>query len=344
MKNKKMDIIVVFLIFIGIIGYYSSSKIQEPPQSCTITTISIGEKILFGNNEDFSLKGTGLWFVPSSETTYGFIGFGYLGNWHPSDRFTQGGMNEMGLSCDANALSGASINRKPNLDRAKLDFFPSVLKQCATVNETIEWFKSHNFGSTARGQYHFADANGDAVIISAGKDGEWAFTTNEDSNYLLSTNFNVVNPENGWYPCWRYNTAEQHLDNFTHEENVTVSNLREIMAATVQDGKYSTQYINIFNPKTLDIYVWHRSNYSKTLELNLADELQGLEKTEYHKIPVLLGGSDWFFPPQFPTFVAIGIGIVGLIVYIGLKIIKKRNAKKKQKENHNNKNINKSKE
>ncbi len=328
MKNKKFVIFIFAVIFVGSISYFSSPHVPEPPQSCTIATVSIGDKILFGNNEDFSLKGTGLWFVPSTDTKYGMVIFGYLGNWHPSDRFAQVGMNEMGLSCDANALSAASINRKPNLDRAKLDFFPSVLKQCATVNETIEWFKSHNFGSTARGQYHFADANGDAVIISAGKDGEWAFTTNEDSNYLLSTNFNVVNPENGWYPCWRYSAAEERLNQFAHEDNVTIENLKNVMAATVQEGNYATQYTNIFDPKTLDIYVWKPSNYSKSVELNLADELEGLKKTEYHKIPVLLGETDWFFPPQFPTFVAIGVGVVGLIVYIGLRIRKKRKAKK----------------
>lgn len=63
-------------------------------------------------------------------------------------------------------------------------------------------------------QVHLADATGDAVVISAGKDGELAFTRKQKGDkYLISTNFNVANPENCYnYPCWRYDIGAEMMD------------------------------------------------------------------------------------------------------------------------------------
>lgn len=318
------------LFIIGMISLSSTNTFDENPQSCTIVTVSIGDSVLFGNNEDFSMKGTGYWFVPS-ETGYGSIIFGYLGNWHPADRFAQGGMNEVGLCCDANALPASNFNRDSSLERAPMDFFPPILEECATVEETIQWFQTHNFGSRVDGQFHFADALGDAVVISAGINGEWQFTRKNTSNYLLSTNFNVANTNNGLYPCWRYEAADDLLPDFTVEENVTVSNLVTIMNATIQKGAYPTQYTNIFNPQTLDVYIWHNGDFSKNITLNLGEELENLTRPVYYKIPVMLGQPDWFFPLQFPTLAVVGVGLLGVMTYTIVLIAKRiKNRKKKQ--------------
>ncbi|MBD3404976.1 MAG: hypothetical protein GF411_02435 [Candidatus Lokiarchaeota archaeon] len=326
MDRTKSYALIIFLMLLSISGNHSlfvTSQQSSTPQSCTIATLSIGDSVLFGNNEDYSMKGTAFWFVPS-DTGYGAVIFGYYGNWHPADGFAQGGMNEMGLCCDANALSDAPLNAKPELEPAPFDFFPPILEECATVNDTINWFQTHDFGPVAHGQFHFADANGDAVVISAGENGEWAFSRLGDDEYLLSTNFNLVNPDNGWHPCWRYETADEMLSEFNHEANVTVSNLADVMQATIQTGAYPTQYTNIFNPKSLDFYVWHNGDFSEYRIYNLADELENLTEITYHKIPVELGEPDWFFPPQLPVFVAIPVGIVAIVSILIVWYVKRR--------------------
>ncbi|MFW9973564.1 MAG: hypothetical protein ACFFDF_25515, partial [Candidatus Odinarchaeota archaeon] len=75
------------------------------PNSCTIFTVNYSNKVFFGNNEDYSLKGTCMWLVPSQEittpyghiTTYGSVGFGFKYNNDPADGHVQGGMNDQGL-------------------------------------------------------------------------------------------------------------------------------------------------------------------------------------------------------------------------------------------------------
>lgn len=275
------------------------------------------------------MKGTALWFSPSSKDEYGAVFFGYQGNWHPADGIVQGGMNEKGLCCDANALSSTKLNPNPEYKNAGIDFLNPILKTCANINETIEWFLTHNFGTSMQGQYHFMDANGDAVIVSVNKEGEWTFTKRGDSHYLVSTNFNVVNPDNGWYPCWRYDKANEMLANITKKKELTVNAFRDILEETAQSGNYPTQYSNIFNPLTLDFIVYHNHNFSDSVEFNLMEELNKLEgEVVVHKIPVLFGYPDWFFPPQPPTFVIIPTIIVITIVAVASYMIIKRKQNK----------------
>ena len=62
-------------------------------------------------------------------------------------------------------------------------------------------------------QLHSADRSGDAVVISAGQDGEIVLTRKDPGyGFLVSTNFNVANPSNAIdYPCWRYDKAHELL-------------------------------------------------------------------------------------------------------------------------------------
>lgn len=295
--------------------------------SCTIMSAKIGDTLFFGNNEDSQLKGTALWFEPARENEYAGVYFGYQGNWHPADGIVQGGMNEKGLCCDANALPATDLNPHPEYESTSIDFLDSILKECSNVSETITWFNTHNFGTTAQGQYHFMDASGEAVIISADEDGEWAFTRRTTEKYLISSNFNVANLDNGWYPCWRYNTTEEMLSEITTENELSVGSMREILEATAQEGSYPTRYSNIFDPTTLEIYIYHNHDFSTVVKYNLTEEIKNIDGTVMHKIPVIFGEPDWFFPPQPPIFVIIPAILIGIITIIIILVIKRRRKK-----------------
>ncbi len=98
-----------------------------------------------------------------------------------------------------------------------------IQQSCATVEEAITVAKSCNWGGTLTYQINIADATGNAVVISAGPDGELAFTRKaEGINYLLSTNFNLANTDNSFedsYPCWRYIRADQKLNEIKNESD-----------------------------------------------------------------------------------------------------------------------------
>ena len=47
-------------------GVYNHSP-NPVPQSCTIFTATVGDKVFFGNSEDYDMEGVYIWLIPSQE-------------------------------------------------------------------------------------------------------------------------------------------------------------------------------------------------------------------------------------------------------------------------------------
>jgi choloylglycine hydrolase len=251
--------------------------------SCSIFTVTFGDTVLYGNNEDYLLEGTYLWVVPAQEITtpddtfmaHGFIGLGF--NYHdsPADGI-QGAMNDQGLCVDANGLPRLSMNPHPERDPvfpniyflnpdAPKGIMQAVLFECGTVSEVITWFQTHDCGTVWVCQFHFADATGDAVVVSV-YDGELNFTRINSEHFLVSTNFNLANHSNGHYPCTRYTTATNMLSAITSEEDLSVEACRDVLDAVHNSG---TKYSNIFDPVNRQIFLYQNHNYEDRVSLDL---------------------------------------------------------------------------
>jgi hypothetical protein len=280
-----MAAVVVVAVIIGIVlskndrttytqnacgdGQSDEAIISNPvPESCTIFTASYGDKVLFGNNEDWINPNTYYWVVPSRGGDYGVVYFGFDNFW------PQGGINEKGLAYDVNALPKAALNPHPELPRVENPFY-EFLKKCSTVEEIIDRVKSYSWESSWRAQLHVADGKGDAVVISAGPDGEIAFTRKQKGNgYLVSTNFNRANPKNGRYPCWRYDTAVAMLEEIQDEDDLTVDYFRSILDAVHQEGpSVNTVYSNMFDLKNGIVYLYHWHQFDEIAKFNVAEEV-----------------------------------------------------------------------
>ena len=276
---------VVFVLAIGILhsktdqtsyahavfgdGHSGEAVISNPyPESCTIFTASYGDTVLFGNNEDWINPNTYYWTVPSSGRDYGVVYFGF-DNFRP-----QGGINEKGLAFDVNALPKAALNPHPELPRVKSPFY-EFLKKYSTVEEVIDRVKSYSWESAWRAQLHVADRTGDAVVISAGPDGEIAFTRKQEGNgHLVSTNFNRANLQNGRYPCWRYDTAVSMLEEIQNEDALTAEYLRSILDAVhIEGSSVNTVYSNILDLKNGIIYLYHWNQFDEVVKLDVAEEM-----------------------------------------------------------------------
>ena len=262
------------------------TSIDPVPGSCTIFSASVGDKALFGNNEDYYKPKTYLWTEPATEENYGCLYLGF------KDYSHQGGINEKGLCFDANALPKSKIN--PHAELAPAPYYEPpyqdyliwapvlILRKAATVEEAIaiarkydrkNWYpESGNISY----QLNFADATGDAVIISVDKDGELAFTRKKrGDNYLISTNFNRTNPENALeYPCERYDMAEEMLKGIDSEKDLTVDYFKSILRSVHQEGIFSTTlYSNIFDLKNGVVYLYHWHQYDEVVVLNVSEEI-----------------------------------------------------------------------
>jgi len=252
------------------------------PGSCTIFAASRGNTVLFGNNEDWKLPTTFYWVRLPGEGTYGGVYYGHrseedirshgLGGISP-----QGGVNEKGLAFDYAALPEAPMTPRPQLP-AKGHIMMKIQRNCATVEEAIVMAKKHDWGTALRWQALLADATGDAVVISAGRDRELAFTRKLPENgYLLTTNFNRANPQNtfeGSYPCWRYDKAVELLKKIRSKEDLTVSYFQSILDAVHSEGAIgNTEYSNVIDLRHGIIYLNHWHQYDETATINVAEEI-----------------------------------------------------------------------
>lgn len=237
--------------------------LKSPAGACTVFTASIGDTVLFGNNEDWPDTNTHVWFQPATETEYGGVYFGF------GDYYAQGGMNDQGLCFDATAIPELKMRPQPGkLNTVR--FGERVLETCATAEEVIQFVDQHDLSGLGKAQFLFADKKGNSIIVCPGTDGEMNIIQKEGV-YQVITNFNVTYPQLGGYPCWRYSAASRMLKEIENEENLTVEYFAEILKNVFQRH---TAYSTIYDPVNGLIYLYNQHNFDEVHVFNLKDELE----------------------------------------------------------------------
>jgi hypothetical protein len=291
-RKNELTFLVVGLLIITVIFIpinflplnFHSTEITSSNSNCSIFTVKDDDSVYFGNNEDEGgdRRRTDIWFGPPDDNqSYGCVYVGFAEN-EPGgddvDGIEIGGMNSEGLCFDGNGILPAeSVDPNETLGSPKsyLTCGAEVLRECATVEEVIVWYQTHNVGGMWWDQAHFADKTGDAVVVSPAGDGGIAFTR-ITGDFLISTNFNVDHPGGPYYPCIRYATMNAMLQDITTADNVTINNCAEILEA-VHVSRYTsypgTVYSNIFDLKQRMMYLYIWGNYSEYVTFNLTEEL-----------------------------------------------------------------------
>lgn len=243
-------------------------------QTCTIITAAHEGVVLFANNEDWRSPDPLIGFYPASPERYGSLHVGFR---HSDDSIEFGGaMNDQGFAWDINSLPRSIL--KPHPERPYShetdNYLSTITKKAATVEDAIRIAHDFDFGDSMSLQIHIADATGDAVVISAGPDGEIVFTRKAAGNgYLVSTNFNLANPENGT-KSWRYDTAVSMLEKLISVQNLSPEYVGEILAAVHLETLTSyTLYSNIFDLRNGKIYLYYLSQYDELVKLDLIEEI-----------------------------------------------------------------------
>jgi hypothetical protein len=241
---------------------------------CSIITISKGDSVFFAGNDDYINPDSYYWVEPGDSSRYGVIWIGT-----PDD--PQQGVNEKGLAYDANGLPRFGLNPHSERIPVKGEYYPhyimQIMHECSKVEEVIRWANLHQHYPYMHDQLHFADATGDAVIISAGKDGEMVFTRKpKGDGFLVSTNFNVANPSNNFnYPCWRYEKASELLRQLIAREGpVTSKDARDVMDAVhVSKGSSWTIETMLADLVHGNVYIYFFFQYDRPVVLNVKYEL-----------------------------------------------------------------------
>ncbi|MHA2203979.1 MAG: hypothetical protein ACW991_09855, partial [Candidatus Hodarchaeales archaeon] len=252
----KRRFIVMMMFFIGFLG------IVSPSAGCTIFTITDGEVVLFGNNEDnFQSRHGRIWSYPASDGKYGLILFGF--RIHDDFDVPVGGVNDQGLCVDMNAI----YPRPPLTVHPGKEYFvgsfKQILEECSTVEEVREWVKPKDMTFLQTDQAHFADKSGDAAVMGLNSDGETHFTNKTDA-FLISTNFNSAQESyNG--QCWRYGIAEEMLGSM---ETVTADSSKQVLNATALPIICYSYILDLTNGL---IYIYSFGDFERVAVLDIED-------------------------------------------------------------------------
>lgn len=242
----------------------------EITSGCSVFTVSKGDQVFFGGNDDYINPDSYYWVDPQG---HGVIWIGTPDN-------VQQGVNGKGLAYDANGLPRVDVNPHPEREPVSGVYtsYPiQILRENATVEEVITWVNTHQWHSYMHDQMHFADASGDAVVISAGADGELVFTRKpQGDGNLVSTNFNLANPSNNSeYPCWRYETAQELLGELVNQGGeLTAQDATGVLDAVhVASGTSWTRESMVADLPNGIVYLYYFHQFDEPVVLNVAEEI-----------------------------------------------------------------------
>jgi len=247
---------------------------------------------LMGNNEDYIDPDTYIWFNPSETEKFGCSFVGYNGFW------AQGGINEKGLCFDGfgTPFNPYYVNNgnKPVYRNGNLA--EKALEECQNISELVNLFDQYYFPALQISQLFFVDKEGNSVIIGGD------VNTYKERNFQVCTNFFQAHPELGGYPCWRYDTAFQMLE---QSDEISIDLFKNILDAVHIEQFSPTQYSNIYDLKNGLIYLYYYHDFNNVIVLNLSEELE----MGYHSysIPSLfLDDSESPSKPSKPEGISIG--------------------------------------
>ena len=251
----------------------------------------------------------------------------------------EGAVNDQGLAWDCNSTPRGKLDPDPNpykpyyLDHP--NFLYMITKKAATVDEAIRISKNYHFGETLLGQYHIADARGDAVVLSAGPDGKVTFTRKDPGDgYLLSTNFNLAQPEKGPVD-FRWETARAKLEAVEQGTELTPAYAMDLMQAVHLEMLTTyTLYQNVLDLSQNKIYLTYMSQYNEIAVIDMEEELSKgqrvVEMREFFSPETAAAGDANYQSFANRFFMAKGVVIaVGILLILGLVFLIARKVQKK---------------
>jgi hypothetical protein len=262
------------ILFLSLIIIFTAT--YQPGKSCTIFTAVQGDSVIYGNSEDQHNPDPVIGFFPPSSEGYGSVHFGTTG---PNGQYNfEGAVNDQGLAWDLNSTPRAKMEQDPNPGKPDCydeNFLYRITKDAATVEQAIRIVKRCQFGEAMIGQYHIADASGDAVVISGGPDGKVAFTRKEpDDGYLLSTNFNLAQPEKGPVD-FRWHTATERLVALDNGAVLSPDYAMDLMESVhLYTLTTYTLYQNVLDLKENKVYLSYMSQYNEIAEIDMEEEFK----------------------------------------------------------------------
>jgi len=236
-------------------------------------------KIYFVNNEDYwyNVNAT-IRIVPKSKNEFARLWYGW-------DDFAQGGINEFGLMFDA------AVTPKQKLpdgyhNPGGRNIGDEILSKCKTVEEAVDFLEKERI-AISDGHFMFGDNTGNAVVVEW-VNGEKRLVHKQD-NMLIATNYLLSDTSAGNFPCNRYNSIEQRLNQLNEsKDSLDLKKVGNAIAGAVQVPKTDekgntggTLYTSFINVSDMEFTLVYKLDNSRITKFDLKKEF---EKTQKQKI------------------------------------------------------------
>ena len=197
--------------------------------------------------------------------------------WYGWDGFAQGGINSAGLFFDVAVTPDQKMPE--GYGWLKGNIGDQLLSKAKTVEEALEWMEQEKF---AVHQSHFliGDASGNAVIV------EWINEERHivkiENNFLIATNYLVSAPEEGGFPCPRFDAIEVGISQLeTSDKEINLKSVGQTMLGAVQipaeweTGKTGgTLYTSFFDITDMKMVLVPKLDNNKLIRLDLKAEFK----------------------------------------------------------------------
>jgi choloylglycine hydrolase len=269
------------LIFLII--FSAASIIGSVVQACAIVYYKDAKtgKIYVANNEDY-------WYDTDAYIQINPARKGKLASlWYGWDDFAQGGINQAGLFFDGAMTPELEIS--DNFKKIKGNLGDEVLANCQNVEQALVLLKQKNVGLT-NAHMMIGDSSGNAVVVEW--TGEETRLTWISEGHLTMTNFLLSDTTAGNYPCYRYKSIEENIDQLrSTKETITLNKFGNVINRAVQmpqtdeQGKISgTLYSSFINITDMEFVLVYKLDNTKVTKLDLKYEFQNAAKSKKIKL------------------------------------------------------------
>lgn len=269
---------LIFLIF------FSATSITGPvAQTCSIVYYKDAKtgKIYVANNEDY-------WYDTDAYIQINPARKGKLARlWYGWNDFAQGGVNEAGLFFDGAVTPQQTIS--DSFKKMQGNLGDEILANCHSVEQALVLLKQKNVGLT-NAHMMIGDSSGSAVVVEW-KD-EHRKLTWISEGHLTMTNFLLSDTTAGNYPCYRFKSIEENIDQLrSTNETITLNKFGNVINRAVQvqqaneQGKIGgTLYSSFINITDMEFVLVYKLDNTKITKLDLKYEFQNTGKSKKIKL------------------------------------------------------------
>lgn len=239
--------------------------------ACSGYKITVGQKTIFGSNEDAWRLSPRIWFEKAIKTgTYGavFTGSRFDGK---NGYAPQSGMNEHGLAFER--LVAHHPNKGPIPNKKSIDnptkYLKEIIHTCKSVDDVAAFIQQYDHSYFLGDVFVYIDKSGKYLVVEP-----YSLTKGSDSAYVFS-NFcpSITSKEtaNGLNRYRKGSAFIKHGIDTSLAFCTALSDTMHVCRSKIGDGTLLTSIWDL-NEGTVNLYFYH--TYDSTIQFKLSNELR----------------------------------------------------------------------